>query len=114
MSLIISGKDFKLTPALKQFVTERTQPFSKYDHRITQIKVELDVDHNQKTGDIHRVQLWVTVAGTVLRVGLKSPDMRAAIDQAAEKMIRQLVKQKEKKVTARRSRESIRGIESLE
>ncbi|MFA6197784.1 MAG: ribosome-associated translation inhibitor RaiA [Patescibacteria group bacterium] len=96
MRIIITGKDFKLTPSLKDYVQEKALKLIKYNNHIQQVKYELDYDHNQKSGDINRVEIWATIPGRVLQVGLKASDMHAAIDVATDKINRQLVKAKEK------------------
>jgi putative sigma-54 modulation protein len=96
MRIIITGKDFKLTPSLKEYVQEKAVKLLKFNNHVLQVKYELDFDHNQKSGDINRVEIWATVPGRVLQVGLKASDMHAAIDVATDKINRQLVKAKEK------------------
>lgn len=102
MRIIITGKDFKLTPSLKDYVQEKALKLMKYNNHVQQVKYELDYDHNQKSGDINRVEIWATIPGRVLQVGLKASDMHAAIDVATDKINRQLVKAKEKLVDQKR------------
>jgi putative sigma-54 modulation protein len=101
MRIIITGKDFKLSPSIKTYVEARAQKLLKFNSHVLQVKYELDFDHNQKSGDINRVEIWATVPGKVLQVGLKASDMRAAVDVATDKINRQLVKFKEKNIDRR-------------
>lgn len=88
MDIIISGKNFKLTPSLKQYVEEKVGKLARYWNKIIRARVELDVDHNQKSGDIYRVETLLEVPGPDIRMGTKSSDMHAAIDEVIPKLER--------------------------
>lgn len=96
MEIIISGKNFKLTPSLKTYVTQKVSRFTKYWNKIIRVRVELDVDHNQKSGDIYRVEIWLEIPGPDIRLGIKASDMHEAIDLLVPKIERQISKVKGK------------------
>lgn len=112
MDLIISGKDFKLTPSLKTYVTEKVGKLARYWSRITRARVELDVDHNQTSGNRYRVEVWLNVSGGAdIALGAKAADMHAAIDVVVPKLERQIMKLKGKHEAAgRRERKTKRGL----
>lgn len=99
MKIILSGKNFSLTPSLHAFVEKNISSLEKYSDRILKAKIELDIDKNQKTGDICRVEIWLFLPKKVLQVGLKAAEMHEAISLASSKMERQLVKYKEKNIS---------------
>lgn len=110
MDLIISGKDFKLTPSLKTYVEQKIGKLAHYWSRILRARVELDVDHNQKRGDIFRVEVWLNVPGPDIQLGAKASDMHAAIDIVVPKLERQIAKLKGKhEARQRRQRQSQRN-----
>ena len=96
MDLIISGKDFRLTPSLKAYVEQKIGRLSRFWRRIIRTRVELDVDHNQRSGDIYRVEAKVEVPGPDIRLGIKARAMYAAIDLIANKLERLIGKAKAK------------------
>ena len=96
MDIIISGKDFKLTPSLKTYVTEKVGKLSHYWNKIIRARVELDVDRNKKSGDLYRAQVWLEVPGKDIEVGGKASDMHAAIDMLMPKLERLIAKAKGK------------------
>lgn len=102
MDITISGKDFQLTTALKDYVSAKIGRLAKYNKDIQRIGVELDVDHNHRSGNLYRVEVWVYLHGKTVQAGMKADDMRAAIDLVYPKLERQLVKTKEKTRTIRR------------
>ena len=103
MELIVSGKDFKLTPSLKTYVTQKVGKLGRFWRKIERARVELDVDHNQKSGDIYRVEVWLNIpGGTDIALGAKGSDMHAAIDVVVPKLERQIMKLKGKHEAAER------------
>lgn len=95
MELIVSGKDFPLTPSLKTYVAEKFAHFERHDHPIEQARVELDVDHNQHRGDIFRVTAHLILGKHVVKAGVKAEKMHAAIDLVIPKLERQLERLKD-------------------
>ncbi len=112
MDLIISGKDFKLTPSLKTYVAQKVGKLARYWSKLGRARVELDVDHNQKSGDIYRVEVWLNIpGGSDIALGAKASDMHAAIDVVVPKLERQIIKLKGKHEAAlRRDRKVRRGL----
>ncbi len=96
MDLIISGKNFKLTPSLKTYVEQKVGKLARYWNRIIRARVELDVDHNQKSGDIYRTEVKLEVPGPDIRMGAKAGDMHAAIDVVVPKLERLIARVKGK------------------
>ncbi|MFA6098262.1 MAG: ribosome-associated translation inhibitor RaiA [Patescibacteria group bacterium] len=93
MSITISGKDFKLDEALKVYITKKVEKIDQLLPGVpTKIKVELDFDHNQKTGLINRVEISVEMPGENIKAGQKAEHMREAIDLCMPKLIRQIKK----------------------
>lgn len=95
MTITISGKDFKLSPAIKQYVEEKMSKLEKFHPHIQRIGVELDVDHNVIKGKKHRVEVWVYLPGKTIQAGMKAEHMDEAIDLVYPIIERRLVKQKE-------------------
>lgn len=103
MRLIISGKDFPLTPSLKEFVRNKFSRFDRHSHPILEARVELDVDHNQRSGDIFRATAHLILGKRVVKAGVKAPDMHAAVDELLPKLERQLERLKGKSEASRRT-----------
>lgn len=92
MNIIISGKDFKLSPSLKEFVTVHVEKISHKYPFIQEVKVELDVDHHQHSGDLFRAELSTVIGKRVAKAGEKSTDMHTAVNGALAKLTRQIEK----------------------
>lgn len=96
MNIVISGKDFKLTPSIKNYVTEKFGRLDRYHPKIERVGVELDIRRHQVHGDIYRIEVWVYTPGKTFQAGMQAADMRAAIDLVYPKIERQLVQDKER------------------
>lgn len=107
MNITISGKDFPLTTALKDYVSAKIGRLEKFSREIERIGVELDVDRNHHTGDLYRVEVWVYLPGKTIQAGMKADDMRTAIDAVYPKLERQIVKDKEKPRAIRRRKAGV-------
>ena len=99
---IITGKDFKLTPSIKEYVLSHAAKFERYRKDIRQVKFELDVDRRHRSGENFRVEAWALGDGPMLAAGGRGETMQAAIDGVVEKLSAQLHKTKERRLTRRR------------
>lgn len=95
MNITISAKDFKLTPAVKEYVNTKMSKLSKFNQDILRIRVELDVDHNVTKGKKNRIEVWIFLPGQTIQAGIKAVHMDEAIDLVYPKLERQLTKRKE-------------------
>ncbi|MFZ6036219.1 MAG: ribosome hibernation-promoting factor, HPF/YfiA family [Patescibacteria group bacterium] len=98
MPTIISGKNFKLSNPLKDYVSAKLHKLEKYSEHIIASKAELDHDVNQRTGTVYRAELSVTVPGAILMAGQKAEHMREAIDRCVQKLQMQITKYEKKKI----------------
>lgn len=96
MNIIITGKDFKLTSSIKQFVEEKMKKVERHSSKITEMRVELDVDRNQTKGEIYRAEITAHLPGSLLKAGEKAEDLHDAITLSVDKLLGQLRKYKGK------------------
>ena len=91
MQTRITARHYQLNNGIKEFAEERISTLLKFFENIIDAHIILDqIRHNQIA------ELTVKVYGTKLMSKGKSTDMRASIDQAVEKMEKQLKKYKTK------------------
>jgi putative sigma-54 modulation protein len=96
MDIIISAKDFKLTPSLKTYVEQKVGKLAHYWSKIIRARVELKIDHKQKSGDIFHIEVCLEVPGPDIAMNTKASEMHSAIDIVVPKLERQIVKIKGK------------------
>jgi len=97
MHITISGKDFDLTPSLKELIEEKLGRLTKFSTRIERIGVEMDIDHASRHGLKNRIEVWVYLPEKTLQAGLKAEHMPEAIDLVYEKIERQIVSYERKR-----------------
>ncbi|MFZ5391426.1 MAG: ribosome hibernation-promoting factor, HPF/YfiA family [Patescibacteria group bacterium] len=96
MDFIISGKNFKLTPSLKQYIQDKLGRLKKYWGKIIRARVELKVDKAHKSGQISEVDVVLEVPGPDIRAEQKASEMHEAIDLVMPKLEKQLRRAKDK------------------
>lgn len=97
MNLTISGHHLELTPAIRSHVENKVARFSKYFDHIIGAHAILTVDKQLVDKDKrHKVEITLQLKGKDAHATGLSHDMYLAIDDAVEKLERQLGKYKER------------------
>ncbi len=102
MKLTISAKNFKVNQWLKDYVMKKMGKLDKLIPANVTAKVELDHDHNQRTGLVYRTEASVLLGGKTIKAGEKGMTMESAIDLTVPKLISQVKKFKDKRQTLQR------------
>lgn len=97
MQINITGKNFKVTPAIKSYAEEKIEPLQKRYTQITNLHLVLNIEHNDNIaeGTLH-------FHGNEIHATATSNDMYQAIDGLVEKLSGQIHKQKEKIIDSHR------------
>lgn len=95
MDIIITGKDFKLTPSIKMYVEQHAQKLVHLRGDIDMIRFELDVEKHHKKGENFRAEGWVFAPGATVAAGEHAMTMQMAIDHVIAKLFEQLRRKKE-------------------
>lgn len=93
MQLNISGHHVELTPALKDYVSEKFERLERHFDHISNCQVTLEVDKVRQIADA-----TLHVAGGEIHAKAENENMYAAIDSLIDKLDRQILKHKEKNV----------------
>ena len=96
MKIIISGKQLKVTDAIKTYTEEKISRISKYSEAITEVDVVLTVEDTKSEGPVHKADGLVFASGTKIKIEAENKDLYAAIDDLADRLERQVRKYKEK------------------
>lgn len=91
MQLQFTGRHIDLTPALKQFTTEKFQRLEKFFKEEHPINIVLHVEHAT-----HIAEATLHIDKIEIHANAKSGDMYQAIDELVSKLQAQIVKHKEK------------------
>lgn len=105
VDITISGRKVQLSDGLREHTTEKIGNALKvFDIKPMNCDVVLRVDKNPSNPDSQTCEVTVFVRNNVVRVVASTTDMYAAIDEAADKIARQLRKYKTKIVDRRQNR----------
>ena len=96
MKIIVSGKQLKITDAIKIYTEEKISKIFKYTDAITEVDVVLTVEQKKSEGEVHKADGLVYASGTKIKVEARNTDLYAAIDDLSERLERQVRKYKEK------------------
>jgi putative sigma-54 modulation protein len=96
VDVLVKGKNVTITPALHDLVVRKMQRLDKYHDRLQQINVELSTESTRDADQHCHVEATTHVLGRTVRVATDHSEMYAAVDEAVDKLYRQLVRQKER------------------
>ena len=98
MRLQVKGKNVEVTAAIREYAEAKLSKLAKQLADQTQVEVELSQERNPSISANHVAEGTVFTKGSTLRAREASPDMKASIDQLAEKLERQVKRYREKRV----------------
>ena len=107
MKLNIKGTKIELSSEIREYVEKKISALEKYlgDTVVTNCDVELEnTAGEQNKGDIYRVEVNLSVPGTVLRVEKSEKTLNKAIDKVKDHLVLVIKKYKEKKVDKKRGK----------
>lgn len=102
MNLTIKATKTTLTPAIKENVAEKLGVLEKFLRSEDKIHVELEVNKRHTSGQLFRVEVTVHPHGHFAES--RGNDFYEALDLLIPKIKEQFVKEKDKRVTSRKSR----------
>lgn len=91
MQLLFTGRNFDVTPALKDFTTEKLQRIERRGESINKVNITF---HIEKLA--HIVEANLILDGKDIHATAEAVDMYAAVDELVDKLIGQITKHKEK------------------
>lgn len=90
MDVKINAHGGKLSQNLRSYIANRVEKLERFDDHVLDAKFELRTERVRSAGERHIAQFTVMVPGRILRSEVRNHDDRAAIDQAIDKMARQM------------------------
>lgn len=91
MQINLSGHHVEVTDSMRAYVNEKLARLARHFEHVTQVQVILSVEKL-----VRKAEATLHVVGTDVHAEATDEDMYAAIDALADKLDRQVIKQKEK------------------
>ncbi|MFY3384068.1 ribosome hibernation-promoting factor, HPF/YfiA family [Paracidovorax sp. MALMAid1276] len=96
MNLTISGHHLEVTPALRNYVTNKLDRINRHFDQVVDVKVLLTVEKQKEKEKRQRAECNIHVKGNDLFAESSHADLYAAVDDLIDKMDRQVVRHKDR------------------
>ena len=111
MRLQVKGKNVEVTPAIRDYAERKLAKLGKQLAEQTQVEVELSEQKNPSIAESQVAEATIFTKGPTLRAREASRDMKASIDQLAEKLERQVKRYRERRTVEPRRHAEHNGVE---
>jgi len=98
MNLTVTGHHVEITPAIRDYVTQKLGRINRHFDELIDVSVTLSVEKLR-----HKAEANVHLRGKDIFVETEDADMYAAIDSLVDKLDRQILRHKEKRSDGRRN-----------
>ena len=102
MQLHVKGKNLEVNDSIRSYVERKLQKLDRRVHDLTEVEIELAVEKNPSIAESQVAEATVHLKGRTLRARESARDMKAAIDELADKLTRQVKDLHDKRVDGRR------------
>lgn len=102
MQLQVKGRNLEVTDSLRSYVERKLRKLERRTRADTRVEVELAVERNPSIADSQIAEATVHVKGRTLRARESARDMKAAVDELADKLVRQVKDLRDKRVDGRK------------
>jgi putative sigma-54 modulation protein len=105
MNLHLTGHHLVITPAIRDYVSDKLQRITHHFDHVNEVNVTLTVEKLR-----HKVEAGVHVLGRDIYCESTDHDMYAAIDSLVDKLDRTIIKHKEKALSHRHDGASLKHM----
>ena len=102
MQLDVKGKNLEVTDSIRRYAERRLRKLERRVHDSTRVELELTVERNPSIAESQVAEATVHVKGRTLRAREAARDMKEAIDELADKLVRQVKDLHDKRVHDRK------------
>jgi putative sigma-54 modulation protein len=102
MQLDVKGKNVEVTDSIRSYTERKLQKLDRRVHELTRVEIELAVERNPSIAESQVAEATVHLKGHTLRARESARDMKAAIDELVDKLVRQVRDIHDKRVDGRR------------
>jgi putative sigma-54 modulation protein len=98
MQLFLKGKNFVISDRIRSYVEKKMGKLDRYLPEIDEARVEITQEKTKSSKDRNIVQITLRTNGTILRAEERSEAIYASIDAVVDKIHRQIVRYKGKRI----------------
>ena len=101
MQLVLTGKNFVVSDRIREYVEKKVHKLDRYLPSIDEARIEITQEKTKSAKDRNVVQVTLRTNGAILRAEDRSEAIYACIDNVVDKIHRQIVRYKGKRVDRR-------------
>ena len=102
MQLHVKGKNLEVNDSIRDYAERKLRKLDRRVHESTRVEIELAVEKNPSIAESQVAEATVYLKGRTLRARETARDMKAAIDELADKLARQVKDIHDKRVAGRK------------
>ncbi len=102
MQLHVKGRNLEVNDSIRSYAERKLRKLDRQLGDSTRVEVELAVERNPSIAESQVAEATVWLKGRTLRAREASRDMKAAIDELTEKLVRQVKDVRDGRVSRRR------------
>ena len=102
MQLHVKGKNLEVNDSIRSYVQRKLHKLDRRVHELTRVEIELTEERNPSIAESQVAEATVHLKGHTLRARETARDMKAAIDQLSDKLVRQVRDLHDKRVDGRK------------
>ena len=102
MQLHVKGKNLEVNDSIRSYAERKLQKLDRRVHELTRVEIELAVEKNPSIAESQVAEATVHLKGHTLRARETARDMKAAIDELVDKLVRQVRDIHDKRVDGRK------------
>ena len=102
MELHVKGRNLEVNDSVRSYAERKLRKLERRVHDSTRVELELAVERNPSIPDSQVAEATVHLKGRTLRARETAHDMKAAIDELADKLVRQVADRHDKRVSGRK------------
>ena len=102
MELHVKGKNLEVNESIRTYAERKLRKLDRRVHASTRIELELAEERNPSIAESQVAEATVHLKGRTLRARETARDMRAAIDELVDKLVRQVRDVHDKRVDGRK------------
>jgi len=102
MQLHVKGKNLEVNDSIRDYAERKLQKLDRRVHELTRVEIELTVERNPSIAESQVAEATVHLKGHTLRAREAARDMKAAIDELVDKLVRQVKDLHDKRLDGRR------------
>lgn len=102
MQLHVKGRNLEVNDSIRSYAERKLSKLQRRVHDSTLVEIELAVEKNPSIADSQVAEATVHLKGQTLRAREAAADMKAAIDELADKLVRQIGDRHDKRLRGRK------------